>query len=109
MQTMILTPFFKVDSIGERKSGNIRVVDSVDDKIIWKKEGWKKLLLRFNKTNSEKKQFDKWWDATNYLKKSKVERNSYSVLINFYQKNSNLKNDGTQKFSEKKTKVERNS
>ena len=33
--------------------------------------------------------------------KIKVEKNSYSVLINFYLKNSNLKNDGTQKLSEK--------
>ena len=65
MQTMILTPFFKVDSVGERKSGNIRVVDFVNDKIIWK---------------------------------NKVERNSYSVLVDCYLKNSNLKNDRTQQI-----------
>ena len=54
--------------------------------------------------------------------KSKVERNSYSVLINFYLKNSNFKIDGAQqiiwqtkiernwkKWWDAKTKVERNS
>ena len=37
--------------------------------------------------------------------KSKVERNSYSVLINFYLKNSYLKNDRTQKLRLKETLI----
>ena len=62
MQTMILTPFFQVDSVGERKSGISELLT---------------LLM------------------TKLSEKTKVERISYSVLINVFLKNNNLKNDGT--------------